>query len=313
VALRRKHPLVTDFTPPRSSSTTDPFGTVMRIEYFSPTEEDIANYRDVAYPQWLEQCCSILKNLHKGRDEVESRVVLHWLMSNKGTRPASQVRIEFEAHGPLALRRLPVDAEDRGANSASSHSPAAQFPPAPRPLFRKQVSSTSSQDEKYAQIARLSKAAALGPRYPFFELPKGLSPDAVAAVASQVRSSISGIPDLDAFLKPSGPTISHQLIEASRLDIQKPRDPETFYYGWPATQQVTKGALTCELWRHQTGEKHFDFEVLFTKEGEANGMVQCTVHAENLTRPEQARVTVIRTIETLCMIDLANAMIDAGK
>jgi hypothetical protein len=219
VALRRKHPLVTDFTPPRSSSTTDPFGTVMRIEYFSPTEEDIANYRDVAYPQWLEQCCSILKNLHKGREEVESRVVLHWLMSNKGTRPASQVRIEFEAHGPLALRRLPVDAEDRGANSASSHSPAAQFPPAPRPLFRKQVSSTSSQDEKYAQIARLSKAAALGPRYPFFELPKGLSPDAVAAVASQVRSSISGIPDLDAFLKRSGPTISHQLIEASSTTL----------------------------------------------------------------------------------------------
>jgi hypothetical protein len=267
----------------------------------------------VLYPQWLEQCCSILKNLHEGRDDVEPRVVLHWLMSNKGTRPASQVRIEFEAHGPLALRRLLVDAEDGETNSASSRSPAAQFPPAPRPLFRKQVSFAKSTDEKYAHIARLSEAAALGQRYPFLELPKGLNPDALAALASQFRPGIPGIPDLDAFIKPWGPTISHELVKASRYDIEKPRDPEAFYHDWPVAQQVKKGALTCELWRHQTGEEHFNFEVLFTKEGEANGMVQCTVHAENLTKPEQSRVIVIRNIKSLGMIDLANAMIEAGE
>jgi hypothetical protein len=118
---------------------------------------------------------------------------------------------------------------------------------------------------------------------------------------------------LDAFIKPSGPSISERLIEASRYNIQKPRDLETFYYDWPVNQQVKKGALTCELWRHQTGEEHFNFEVLFTKEGEVNGMVQCTVHAENLTKPEQARVTVIRTIKTLSIIDLLKAMIEACK
>jgi hypothetical protein len=76
---------------------------------------------------------------------------------------------------------------------------------------------------------------------------------------------------------------------------------------------VKKGALICELWRHQTGEGEFNFEVLFTKEGEAHGMVQCTVHAENLTKPEQASVIVVRTIKALGMIDLAKSMIKACK
>jgi hypothetical protein len=314
-ALRSKHPLITDFTPPQPSITADSFGAVITIEYTSPTDEDIANYRNVLYPQWLEQCSGILKNLHEGRDEVEPRVVLHWLMSNKGTRPASHVRIEFEAHGSLELRRLPAETEDGEVvdiDIASSRSRAARFPPPPRPSFQQHASAASSRDEKYRGIADLSKAA-LGPHYPFVQHPKGFEAGAAFAVASQIRSSMIGTPGLDAILKPSGPSISHQLIQAARDSIPKARNPETFYYDWPATRQVEKGALTCELWRHQTGEEEFSFEVLFAKEGEANGMVQCTVHAENLTKPEQARVIVVRTIKTLGIIDSANAMIEACK
>jgi hypothetical protein len=54
---------------------------------------------------------------------------------------------------------------------------------------------------------------------------------------------------------------------------------------------IKKGALTWDFWRYQNEGQAFSFEVLFTeKDGEARGSVLCTVHAENLTKPETARV-----------------------
>ncbi|MER9051804.1 PIN domain-containing protein [Mesorhizobium sp. M0923] len=41
-ALKLKHALVTDFTPPSPSSTTDASGEVTKIEYSSPAEDDIS-------------------------------------------------------------------------------------------------------------------------------------------------------------------------------------------------------------------------------------------------------------------------------
>jgi hypothetical protein len=91
--------------------------------------------------------------------------------------------------------------------------------------------------------------------------------------------------------------------------IPKPDEPEGFYYDWPSGKQVKKGALTCQFWRHQTDDEVFEFEVSFTKDGEARGTVECTVHAENLTTPEKAKVIVSRNVEFLSMMDLANAMV----
>jgi hypothetical protein len=53
--------------------------------------------------------------------------------------------------------------------------------------------------------------------------------------------------------------------------------------------------------------------VLFTKDGEARGIVECTVHAENLTKPEQAKAIVGRRIEPLSMVALAEAMVEDCK
>ncbi|MCC8964291.1 hypothetical protein H8A95_18685 [Bradyrhizobium sp. Pear76] len=57
----------------------------------------------------------------------------------------------------------------------------------------------------------------------------------------------------------------------------------------------------------------FEFNVLFGKAGDVRGVVQCTVHADNLTVPAQARVIVERTIEPLGMFDLAKAMVDTSS
>ena len=317
-ALRLKHPLVTDLTPPPSSTTTDPTGEVTTIEYASPAQDDLANYRDAIYPRWIEQCRGILNSLHEGRDEIEPTVILRWSMSNEGTRPASHVRVEFEAKGPLELRRLRVDAEDEEvaddaeASSQSSAASVARFPPAPRPPpFRQHATrvlppvkpnppqgfdistlrSASVLGEKYKGVADVSKILGLANLDHFPQHLKAMNAVAEAAGFLQHSSPVFGTSGLNSLLK-SLPTISPRPIEPLKFPrpyIPEPHKLEAFYYDWPATKQVHKGALTCDFWRHQTGEEVFEFNVLFTKEGEVRGAVECTVHAENLTKPEQLR------------------------
>ena len=93
--------------------------------------------------------------------------------------------------------------------------------------------------------------------------------------------------------------------------LPRPRDPESFYYDdWPEIRATSKGALTCALWRHKSMEETFEFDVIFTKDGEAGGEVECTVHADNLSRPEKSKVIVRRLIEQLSMMQLAETLVE---
>ncbi|RWM12863.1 MAG: hypothetical protein EOR72_20285 [Mesorhizobium sp.] len=327
-ALKLKHALVTDFTPPPPSSTADSSGEVTKIEYSSPSEDDISKYRDVLYPQWIERCRETLAQLHRGRDEIEPSVVVRWPISNDGTRPALQVRIEFEAKGSVALRRVRTDEDDEEhsvtGGSARLRLPTpsgTQFPSPPRPpSFQKRVTRIPPLGRprpKAAQgldISKLMASAALDQHHKLMaEASKTLGrldPASVSAAARLMQHDVLRTLGSEAsFGRPSLETIS---LRPLRTMIPEPQDPEAFYYDdWPTTGIVKTGALTCDLWRHQAGEEVFEFEVIFTKPGEARGVVECTVHAENLTRPEQARVVVIRTVGSLGMAEVANAMVDA--
>jgi hypothetical protein len=81
-ALRAKHPLREDFSPPPTKIETTASGATRTTEYVAPDENAIRNYRDDAYPRWIENCRDVLAKLHEGRDEIEPRVVLRWPMSN---------------------------------------------------------------------------------------------------------------------------------------------------------------------------------------------------------------------------------------
>jgi hypothetical protein len=323
--LRLKCPLVTDFTTPPPSITTDSFGTTTTTGYSAPAEADITNYRDVLYPQWLERCRTILKELHQGRDVLEPDILLRWPLANQGSRPASQVRIVFEARGPLALWRPTSDSENEETEAegddAPPHAPVdalPHFPPVPTPpAFPKQVTRVEAPAARKPapgfDLSSLKAADAFGDHSKrlieasrTFDLAARLDPmsryrglnAAVEAARLLPTHSI-----LDSFRAGSSldplvhGTIMPVLSSIHLPHIPKRRDPEGFYYDWPASQAVTKGALTCDLWRHQTEEKIFEFEVKFTKAGEAGGTVECIVHAENITRPEQARAIIRRTIE----------------
>lgn len=345
-ALRLKHPLNEDFTPPRAKTTTDTWGTTKTVTYSAPADEEIANYRDRLYPKWLDDCRAAFRRVHIGRDEEAPPVALRWAMSNDGSRPAERVRVEFETRGHLALQR-PRPARDDGDEDADSMPSAAppepvkRLPTAPRlPAFGETVTtlppakSTPSTPMPTSGIALSSLRGmdhALGkyavPNSALERLAMGNVPGyATSDAMRRMQDAINGVSRHDSLMRsmlnPIVPSILDQVAMPLVMPIRdlslaqfrppSPPDPEEFFYAsWPSETPVRTGALTCQLWRHQTDDEIFEFSVLFDKEDDARGVVECTVHADNITVPPQKKVIVERKIEAVSMLEVAKAMVEA--
>lgn len=334
--LRQNNSPKTDFTPPSPST-----GDLETIEYSAPSAETIADYQETQYPQWIERCAEVLRQLHEGRDVQEAPLVLRWSMSNDGTRPASQVRVEFEAKGPLLLRRSrPKDEDDGDEDAAQSPTPAPRVkswlpsPPKP-PAFERRVTRFDPPVVTSARtgtdLTALNFPDSLGDKYKsltamtraFDAKALGLFPDHISRMAGLMDAASSlrhaGVFDqagIGPMLRASAVAIPSPRIEALIPSFNRPprHDPEAFYFDqWSADTPVKEGALTCDLWRHHTEPEVFELEVQFTGADEGRGTVECTVHAENLTKPQQERAIVSRTVRHLSLADLAAAMVAECK
>lgn len=88
-------------------------------------------------------------------------------------------------------------------------------------------------------------------------------------------------------------------------------DPEGFYYDrWPKGKPTKRGALTCDLFRHQRGEEFFEIDVLFPDDGDVTGAVRCTVEAENLTKPVELLIPVSRKVEAYNLMVIADEIVE---
>ena len=338
-ALRAKFPLIEDFSPPPHSVQTKTSGEVTKTEYSCPPLDDINNYRDTLYPEWISQCRTILKSLHQGRSEVAPPLLLRWSLTNNGTRPASQVRVEFEVKGQLELQRISISGnrgkDEKVANSqeqkpelSTSRFPSAPFaprflehititaPPAGSNVIHKSdfnylaTGSLLAEHKKFSDLVKGILIPSINPSFGYLDQ-IGMATDTTKLLKQQL--SILKAPAFDAMLRPS-PIEMVSIAQTRPWDIPMPhirmhQDPESFYYDWPSNRKVKKGALTCELWRHQADAESFEFEVIFATEGNVRGLVECTVHAENLTNPVQAKVVVERKVEHLNLLDLAMTMV----
>lgn len=355
-ALRSKHPLRKDFSPPPTKIETTALGATKTTEYVAPTEDAIRNYRDEAYPHWIANCRKVLANLHEGRDEIEPRVVLRWPISNVGTRPALRVRVEFEVKGCLELRRVSKrNGEDGDSGVPQAPTSSAQrfpLPPVP-PKCEERVTHTPALTAPRsllpADLARITDRSRFSEGRPShlgrdLLLPPGGSFEAAArlmaesprikeqferlnragmhepawfqkeqvSAAARAMASLDRFPDRSSILGISAfPPNNAETMRIPMPPIPTTHEPEVFYYDWPLHDSVKRGALTCDLWRHQNDVEYFSFEVLFTKDGEVRGIVECTVHAENLTRPQKAKVLVSRSVEVVSVLEMATAMVAA--
>lgn len=155
-ALQRKHPLVVAFDPPAASRVTSLTGDLEVTEFSPPTPDQIGEYRDKSYAEWLRQCRSILSALHESYISDETVVRLVWEAENIGSRPAAMVRIEFATTGCIRLARPARDAASKSrplAELPKSIESRLPSPPKPPPFARKVTRTRRPTDD--AERARL--------------------------------------------------------------------------------------------------------------------------------------------------------------
>ncbi len=338
--LKAGHPAKEDFAAPEAEIQAD--GT--EISYETPDTDAIGKYSSEAYPKWIDACRSIFESLHKGRTEREAEVALTFGVANGGTRPASKVRVSFEAIGNIDLSRDahdPDDDKDQNDDEGQSAVPPIPRLPAPpvAPAVRRIVKRppTASRGVDIAtlrmsgnglRISDLEKTSrgvmsGLGPQLAamrsaqsIFDNPHGRGALADLARGIGPMSDIMRMVEEDDRLRRSliQPTAipTYFGIPAVRMpSMPEKHNPEGFYYDrWSKGKPTKRGALTCDLFRHQRGEEFFEIDVLFPDDGDITGAVRCTVEAENLSKPVELLTPVSRKVEAYSLMAIADEMVE---
>lgn len=339
--LKDRHPLQVDFAAPEAEMRAD--GT--EIVYEAPDDGAVEAYSTEVYPKWIETCRSIFETLHEDRIEPEAEVALTFSIANGGSRPASKMRVSFEAVGNIDLSRgardrdndkYPKRQDGKPARSPITNLPEPPVAPAVRCIVKQPAAVSKGFDIatlrmtnsglKIAEIEKASRGlvsgldprmAAMRSAQAMFEDPykRGVFADVMRNIGQP--SSFQKVMEEENRLrrllgKPIG--YAEQVyvdMPPRQIDFMAEQyNPERFYYDrWPKWTPTKRGALTCDLFRHFRGEEFFEIHVLFPNDGDVTGAVRCTVEAENLTKPVELMIPVGRKIETYSIMAIADEMI----
>lgn len=115
IAAQRAHPIAEDFgarePAQRGGVGTGLLASITREVFEPATDEEIAQYRDERYPEWVSTCEAALRDLH---NTLNRRVVwpqIRVALANEGSRPAEDAYVRFKMHGRLLLS-VPHDEDD---------------------------------------------------------------------------------------------------------------------------------------------------------------------------------------------------------
>ena len=122
-SLKAQFPLESDFGPREPAERAPKQRTGVNVldeitkELFTPaTDEEIEEYRDKTYPEWLERCEQILRYHHWALQEQAPLLQFSFLAANVGTRPATDALVTIEARGNLQIQP-PSTAADEDQDS----------------------------------------------------------------------------------------------------------------------------------------------------------------------------------------------------
>jgi len=258
------------------------------VEYVPASKEGVSNYCENEYPDWLQSCRAMLAECHENLAEPIGRIPLTFVMENVGSRPATNVRINFGADGDIRFYRFSDDKEnDNEAEIAPTSKKSlilSQPPTAPQPTraVKKMKSATNIDIAKMLPKNTISDLSKIGGTHT--GLIKELS--RIGTLDDTLRRALGSRMDT--------PFMTPTMISPNFKHLTRPRhDQEGFYYSdWPSDLPVNKGALTCDLWRHQSATQNFELEVAFDPDGRRSGSIACEVHAENISKPILLRIKV---------------------
>jgi hypothetical protein len=136
------------------------------------------------------------------------------------------------------------------------------------------------------------------------------APGSKRKVVNDPFGSFEGIRSLAMFGSLGIPPLSAMPM---RPFLAAERDPNGFYWK-PSLPEIpaSRFSLECEQWRHGIEAELFEVEFYFDKSGESiSGLLECRIHAENLSRTAVARVPVRIKIAEIRAYETASAIVDA--
>ena len=234
--------------------------TAIRGTYVPPTEEEVRQYQESAYPHWLSECESYLSDLHSVLQTQVPQPCYVLTVENVGTRPARDALITLTAKGAVQIA-VEEDIDTYGLDERQDNREGLPSPPrVPVGRWTGPFGQLSSMVGGMEGLASLHRSAV------------ALSSDGLQTPSYLPGAIVSARHDPNGFYyKPHRPTDPTDII-----------------------------SLECEQWRHKSDAEDFEFLVFFDHdEQETDGAIECEIHAENLTTPVSLIVPVrIRTTRT---------------
>ena len=276
--LEDRFPLETDYgsrePAERASKQTALNALIGTKEVFSPaTDEEIAEYRDNAYPQWLLACEETLRNHHRTLQRQIPTLEFSFLAENRGTRPATDALITIETRGGFWIQppsRQEEDDDKENTKTGVLHPP----PVAPRGHWRRS-GYPAGAGRALESLARSLHGI------------RGLTDE---------RHGILGYPTLHTpILQPPSHDSNSFYYKPNRPSLPKP-----------------SFSLECDQWRHDDGEEPFYGEIhLPTDQDQVKGALLCRIQAANMSIPASKLVPVRIVIARISAFDSAQSMLKA--
>lgn len=136
--LRDGCPIATDFgsadEPPhlllRALGTSGLAAARWGQEFVPATDEKIVDYRDTAYPKWLDSCHTLFGSLHEKINAEVGWPTVWFSIKNEGTRPGKDVLVTITTAGGVLIKPPKrIDPDDKKAKPKAIALPAPPVPP----------------------------------------------------------------------------------------------------------------------------------------------------------------------------------------
>lgn len=289
---RKRHPIATDFgvdTPARpptalgklvSSNMLTGYGGYEWHEwkYQAPSKEEIAKYKETEYPAWEAKLESLFQELAARLEFPTRRATVVFIVDNKGSVPAENLAVEFEALGGIFFEPAAEDDKDK-ENLKEIFLPAPPKPP--------------------------NGAWVRKPRATDFSSTRSLSVELATAAARDAS--------LSPFLRSTSGLLSDYTVP--RLPVMPPpRDRNEFYWkNRKSSKHTDRWTFECAEFRHQVHSEHFRLPLLISRKDQSDkGVINCTITAKNLPEPMYLVVPVFIERVQCDTVAAATALIHAS-
>lgn len=166
-SLTREFPPATYFGPPErpQPQSIGSMGGLLSSMYsfVSASEDDIENYRETAYPQWVEKCENTLRQLANSADIAVGPIVLRFAVQNNGSRPGKDVLVSISAHGNFMIRPLQLEHDGDGLKDSSAGLSLPLPPEPPKERWKTTLEMLSASAEGLDALTRFPGPEAVLP------------------------------------------------------------------------------------------------------------------------------------------------------